>query len=152
MTIERRPETSADEPFLHDLIVSGIAQELGADTWPPALRDAVLGQQCRVRRQAARVGGPGRTSEIILLDGAPVGWICLADLASEVRVVDILIAPDRQGKGVGAAVFRSVLDAAVGRPVRLAVNVTNPRALRFYERLGFRRIGGDEVQHQMEHV
>jgi ribosomal protein S18 acetylase RimI-like enzyme len=37
-----------------------------------------------------------------------------------------------------------------GKPARLNVAVLNSRAIALYRRLGFARIGGDEVQHVME--
>jgi hypothetical protein len=34
--------------------------------------------------------------------------------------------------------------------VRLTVNVLNARAIRLYQNLGFRRTGGDGIQHTLE--
>lgn len=54
---------------------------------------------------------------------------------------------------VGTAVIRQLLAAAAvtGKPLRLSVAVTNRAAIALYERLGFHRIAGDEVQHLMEY-
>jgi ribosomal protein S18 acetylase RimI-like enzyme len=53
--------------------------------------------------------------------------------------------------GIGSAVLRELLAEAdgAGKTVTLNVNATN-RAAALYERLGFRRTGGSEVQHYME--
>jgi ribosomal protein S18 acetylase RimI-like enzyme len=148
--IVRRPEMPEDEDFLRRCITLTVCDELGASDWPAPLRDAVLTSQYAVRRQSAR-NGNGRASEIILVDGAPAGWICTADLGREVRIAELMVLPEHRGKRVGAAVVQDVIEHAGNRPVRLNVNVTNARAVRFYQRLGFARVGGDEVQHAMEH-
>ncbi len=80
------------------------------------------------------------------------GWIVVTTMPHEVRLVEIMVGAEFRGRGIGSAVIGEVLASAesAGRPVRLHVNVTNIAAIRLYERLGFRRIDGDEVQHLME--
>jgi ribosomal protein S18 acetylase RimI-like enzyme len=81
----------------------------------------------------------------------PVGWLVVHKTAAEIHVVDIAVMPERRGSGIGTIVLEELLAESDrnGIPVRLSVNVTNPAA-RLYERLGFRRTGGNEVQHFME--
>jgi ribosomal protein S18 acetylase RimI-like enzyme len=57
-----------------------------------------------------------------------------------------------RGMGIGAAAIQVILSSAAdaGKPVRLSVNPMNQGAIRLYERLGFRKIGEDEIQHFME--
>lgn len=63
------------------------------------------------------------------------------------RVGAIYVAPDHLGTGVGAALMAAVLDAFdSGELVWLQVAAYNSRAIRFYERWGFRRVeGSDQV-------
>jgi len=150
MTVARRPETPADDVFLRQLLRRAVGDELGVWSWPEALRESMLEQQSSIRRQAARSAGPGRSSEIIEADGAPAGWICLVDTGEAIRIADIVVAPEYQGKGIGATVVNAVVRDAGGRPVRLNVTAANTRAAAFYQRLGFERTGGDEVQHFLE--
>lgn len=152
MLITRRPETPADEPFLRQMIVASIAQDLMAWAWPPAIRDPLLGTQYTAKMGSLRANYPQTCSEIILADGQPVGWIFLDETSDGVHLVEIMVSIEMRGKGVGSAVLQEVLSAAdrAGKPVRLLVNVTNTRAIQLYERLGFHRTGGDEVQHEME--
>ena len=152
MTISRRPETPEDEPFLRQMIIASIAQELMAWSWPEAIRDQLLGMQYSAKVGSLRTNHPAAASEIILAGGQPVGWIFLDESPQEIHLCEIIVAVGLRGKGVGSAVLREVLAAAdrAKKPVRLLVNVTNAGAIQLYERLGFRRTGGDQLQHEME--
>ncbi len=148
MDVQRRRESAADEPFLRRLIVDTIAQELGAAAWPEPVRSSVLDMQYASRRGARA----GSHSEIVSVDGQDAGWIAIRETDHEIRLVEIMIAADFRGRGIGTRVIGEALDSArnSNKPLRLNVNVTNAPAIRLYERLGFLRIGGNEVQHLME--
>jgi len=68
------------------------------------------------------------------------------------RVPEIIIAvrEDSRGHGIGARLMRALIAEAIARGVQLSLNVreTNP-ALRLYERLGFRRVPGQEVPNRV---
>ncbi len=56
----------------------------------------------------------------------------------------IAISREYRGAGIGGAMLRTLLDQCVRRglhTVELEVLMTNPRAMRLYERLGFRKVG-----------
>ena len=154
MTVSFRPETPGDEPYLRELIEEAVAQELNTDSWPEPKRSHLLGIQYTQRRHAVRLHYPEGQSRIILADGAAAGWIYLASLPEEVRIAEIMVMAGYRNRGVGSEVIRRIAaDAAASdKPVRLHVNVMNVRAGGFYQRLGFQRIGGDELQHLMERV
>lgn len=152
MQIKRRRKTQADEAFLRRLIFDTVGRELGADAWPEPVRGHLLGIQSDGRRQSHRVNYPDAASEVIVADGRDAGWIVVMTMPHEVRLVEIMVVAEFRGQGIGSAAIGEVLASAqsAGTPVRLNVNVTNSGAIRLYERLGFRRIGGDEVQQLME--
>jgi ribosomal protein S18 acetylase RimI-like enzyme len=152
MPIARRRETPQDETFLRRLIVDTVARELGAEAWPEPMRGHLLGIQFDSRRQSLRANYPDAASDVIEMDGRGAGWIVVATMPHEIRLVEIMVAAEFRRQGIGTAVIGEVLAAAAsaGKPVRLQVNATNLAAIRLYERLGFRRIDGDEVQHVME--
>ena len=142
MNISLRPETAADEPFLRRLITETIAIELGAAAWPESLRGPLIEVQYKGRRGA-------RPGWIVQADGVDAGRLVFSDTPDYIFLSEIMVLAERRGRGIGTSALRSLLTNA-GKPVRLRVNVTNSSAIRLYQRLGFRRIGGDEIQHLME--
>jgi ribosomal protein S18 acetylase RimI-like enzyme len=152
MTVMLRPESGPDEPFLRRLIVETIAGELGALQWPEPMRSHLLGIQYTARRQSHRTNFPEGASYIIDADGTDAGWIVVTALPQQIQLVEIMVLQELRGRGIGTAAIRQVLAsaAAAAKPVRLSVNVTNHAAIGLYQRLGFHRIDGDEVQHIME--
>lgn len=100
---------------------------------------------------------PWRELLVAEVDGRPVGFLQLIDAAEEEThywgdiepgpwAIDIWIgsAADR-GRGVGAEMMRQALERCFARPgvdhVLIDPLVANSRAIRFYERLGFRHVG-----------
>lgn len=152
VSVQLRPESALDEAFLRQLIMQSIALELRADLWPEPMRTQLLTMQYQARRTGHRAGFPEGQSHIITLDGEDAGWIFLAEMEHAIHVVEIMLLPELRGRGVGTQAMRYVLELAAqgGKPVTLTVNVLNEGAIRLYERLGFRRTGGTEVQHAME--
>ncbi|MEO8598017.1 MAG: GNAT family N-acetyltransferase [Candidatus Solibacter sp.] len=152
MTVLLRPEDAGDDEFLLGLLAETIAMELGAEQWPESLRVQIVGMQVGNRRMGPRAGYPQGQSSVIVADGERAGWIFKASLPGEVHIVEVMIRPALRGRGVGAAAIGQVLERARqdGRRVTLTVNVLNSGAIRLYERLGFRRVGGTPLQHHME--
>jgi ribosomal protein S18 acetylase RimI-like enzyme len=151
ITVSLRPESIGDKPFLYRLITETLALELGASAWPEPMRTHLLQIQFAARRHAGLASHPGAQSCIIEADGASAGWLVLAPMPHETRIVEIMVAPEFRGKGIGSAALQSVLAKAAGA-VRLNVNKTNSAAIRLYERLGFRKIEQDELQWLMEYA
>jgi ribosomal protein S18 acetylase RimI-like enzyme len=152
MIVTLRPESLHDEPFLRSLIHTTIAAELGASQWPEPMRSHLLGIQYTARRHLHRTNFPEAVSYVVDADGADAGWAVVTTMPHEIQLVEIMIVPELRGRGIGTAAIRQILAtaAAADKPVRLFVNVTNHAAIGLYQRLGFCRIEGDQVQHVME--
>ena len=90
--------------------------------------------------------------QVIVVTGADVGILVLSREPDCMRVNELLVLPEYQGKGIGTACLREVIDdaAGLGLPVRLRVLKVNHRAVEFYRRLGFYDAGGDESHVYME--
>jgi ribosomal protein S18 acetylase RimI-like enzyme len=148
---ELRAATSEDEPFLYELVTGAMAERLAASAWEPAMRDTLLRMQYDACRRGYAERFPEAEHSIIVIQGQPAGHIIVARSAEEIRIVDMIIAPQSRGRGVGGAVLKAYLEGAsrAGRRVRLQVALTNP-AVRLYQRLGFEPAGGDEVNLELE--
>jgi ribosomal protein S18 acetylase RimI-like enzyme len=143
--------TAAEQEFVRQLVMELAADELGIAALPEAMRRPLLEIQCQARLKGLSENYPDAVQEILRVNGDAVGWIAIAVRTDEIRLVDIAISRRHRGLGIGTARVRNLLreaDAA-GKPVRLTVGIMNP-AVRLYERLGFRRVGGDQVRYLME--
>jgi GNAT superfamily N-acetyltransferase len=89
---------------------------------------------------------------IIQLAGADVGVLALVRVPDCLKANQLFILPEYQGRGIGRECMTRVLMEArgLGVPVRLRVLKVNPRALAFYLRLGFTRIGEIETHDLLE--
>lgn len=81
---------------------------------------------------------PGAEDAIMTLDGAPVGRLLLDRTGDPEVIVDIVVAADLRGRGIGTAVLREVLAGAfaAGRGVALATAPGSGTGT-WYTRLGF---------------
>jgi len=77
---------------------------------------------------------------IIEVEGRAAGAVWLESGPDAIHIRELQVLPDLQGRGIGTATIRNVIDqgARRGVPVTLSVVPANPRARRLYERLGFR--------------
>lgn len=88
---------------------------------------------------------------VIDVDGDTVGSLLVIVEAGDVYVSRIEILTVWQGRGIGTAVLRDVMERAraEGRRVALNVGEVNPRARHLYERLGFQVTRTERRRHRM---
>lgn len=80
---------------------------------------------------------------IIELSGVDVGIMAVEIKSDHVKVNQLFLLPCYQGKGIGTQCMDQIMKQAaqMNLPIRLRVLKINPRALVFYERIQFTRIG-----------
>lgn len=88
---------------------------------------------------------------LIILDDKPAGRIYLWRTETQIRIMDIALLPDFQGKGVGTRILQTILQESEisGKKVSIHVEYFNP-ALRLYERLGFQKVDDSGIYFYME--
>jgi ribosomal protein S18 acetylase RimI-like enzyme len=143
-----RTETSEDEPFIRRLMIETLTDQLGAWSWPDGVREPLLDAQSRVRRQGFRASAGDKPGTIAVINDEPVAWYIAVELPGEIRLLNLVVARERRGKGIGSAVLRKLVMAS--KTVTLSVAINNQRALDLYTRMGFRRAGDDGVHYFME--
>jgi GNAT superfamily N-acetyltransferase len=89
---------------------------------------------------------------VVNLAGTDVGIMAVVVGPDCVHVNQLFLLPEHQGKDIGRRCMWLVMEEArrLGLPVRLRVMKVNPRALAFYQRLGFLRTGETDPHDLME--
>lgn len=146
-----RPIAPEDGGLLYRIYASTRTEELAQVPWSDAQKEAFLRMQFTAQSTDYAANYPDAEFLLILLDGEPAGRLYVHDRPGELWIVDIALLPDFRGAGAGSALLRDIQARAAraGKPLRIHVEVYNP-ALRLYERLGFRRVGGDGMYHLLE--
>jgi ribosomal-protein-alanine N-acetyltransferase len=124
-----RVMTPADLPAVEEL-----EQLLYEDeAWSAEMFRGELDDQPRTRHYVVATEPAGRI----------IGYAGLAAAGGQGDVQTISVRPDRQGRGIGAALLTELIEEAGRRnceAVFLEVRADNERARRLYERFGFSRI------------
>ena len=91
---------------------------------------------------------------IIQLNGTDVGFLSTAITPDTFKVDQLYILPEYQGKGIGAACMKRIIDYAKleQKPVTLQVLKINTRATAFYQRLGFTIVGANATHFQIKRL
>ncbi len=143
--VELRLRQPDDLAFLRDLYRSTRAAEVAAAGFDPLTAARFLNSQFELQGRHFEAHYTLGGQRLIVLGGnQPIGrvelWGTEADGRPDLRLVDISLLPDWQGRGLGRALLLAVQHTAMadGRSVSLHVDKLNP-ALRLYTRLGFRK-------------
>src|SRR5262245_52120164 len=146
------PAGPGDAAALLDLFRRARGHDLGAASWPEAIRDTTLRIQFDAQRRGYQERWPSAATLFVTDAGERVGWITVDRSGPAIHVVDIALVPESRGHGLGGAVLRGLQDEAArdGRPVALSVHRANLPAIRLYSRLGFQAIGADDLDLHLE--
>jgi ribosomal protein S18 acetylase RimI-like enzyme len=137
-----RPVRAGDRPFLAQLYASTRADELAILPWSDEQKAAFVAQQFEAQDVHYRTHYGGAAFDLIEVDGAPAGRLYVHRGPSEIRIVDIALAPAFRGRGLGTRMLGALAEEAddAGCTLTIHVELHNP-ARRLYERLGFRAAG-----------
>jgi ribosomal protein S18 acetylase RimI-like enzyme len=91
---------------------------------------------------------------VIQLSGVDVGIIAIDREPDCLKLNQIFILPEYQGRGIGTACTMQVFEDATASqlPVRLQVLKVNSRAITFFQRMGFKSIAESYNHVQMERL
>ena len=146
-----RAVEDADRAFLVALYASTREGELAPVPWDDATKQAFLEQQFSAQDAHYRANYPGATLDVIEVDGAPAGRLYVYRGPSDIRIMDIALAPEFRGRGIGTELLNALVAeaAASGRKLSIHVEINNP-ARSLYDRLGFRPAGEEGIYVLME--
>jgi ribosomal protein S18 acetylase RimI-like enzyme len=141
--IALRHATARDLPFLRTLYAQTRAAELDAVGWPRQAREHFVASQFALQHRHYVTHFTHGPFLVVERHGAPVGRLYLHTEAEDMLIVDITLATECRGQGIGSALLKAVIDqaSAQDRGVRLHVDLRNGAAHRLYTRLGFVQTG-----------
>ncbi len=139
--IALRPTVAADRAFLLALYGTTRADELSAVPWAEHEKATFVAMQFDAQDASYRQAFPDGRFLLVLAGDDPIGRLSLARLTDELRIVDIILVPERCGQGIGSVLLAWVLAETDrdGLAATLHVEPWNP-AKRLYERLGFQTV------------
>jgi ribosomal protein S18 acetylase RimI-like enzyme len=134
-----RATTAADEAFIRDLYLGWLADRLGLDSFPMAMRNSLLDMQWRGHALSLKGSRPNAESSIVEAAKACVGWTLVDRAADAIHLVEIHVAPSWRGRGLGRTLIAALQGEAAetGRAVTLCVHPDNLKARALYDRMGF---------------
>jgi ribosomal protein S18 acetylase RimI-like enzyme len=149
--VRLRPVVDADRAFLVELYESTREDELGQVAWPDGAREVFVEQQFAAQDAHYRANYPGATLDMIEVDGSPAGRLYVHRGPSDIRIMDIALAPAFRGLGIGTELLRALVEEAEssGRKLSIHVEQNNP-ARSLYDRLGFQPAGEHGIYVLME--
>ena len=114
--------------------------------------EMVWGWDEREQRQLHEQRFATQDFRVINLDGTDVGIMSVALTSDCLRVNQLFLLPEHQGKGIGSRCMTLIAEEKrhQGLPVRLRGLKVNSRALAFFEGLGFTRAGETATHVLME--
>jgi ribosomal protein S18 acetylase RimI-like enzyme len=151
MTISLRPFRPDDQEFLYQLYASTRLHEIAGFGWPAAQQEMFLRMQFNAQYRSYEAAYGQAEHQIVEQDSKPVGRIMVLWEKDFALLVDIALLTEHRGRAIGGDLLRDLIQkcTSAGVPLRLQVLKTNP-ALRLYERMGFTRIGEDQMYIQMD--
>jgi ribosomal protein S18 acetylase RimI-like enzyme len=145
-----RPATDGDLAFMRVLYGHTREDELAVTGWTREQKDAFLDHQFGAQTEHYRQHRPAAVWQILVVDGNDAGRLVIDRRQDDHRIVDVTLLPDFRGRGIGTSLLRTLQRqaAAAGCVLSIHVEVHNP-AMRLYERLGFRPVGGEGPVYQL---
>ncbi len=139
VAITRRPATEEDVPFLLDLRRKTMNAHLAAS-------GAAISEADHMQR----LMGAYDCAQVLLHDDKPIGLLKVRLGETEWKIIQIQVAPEMQGKGLGAQILGEIIAEADAAETALTLSVlkANP-AKSLYERLGFVVVGESEFEFNM---
>jgi ribosomal protein S18 acetylase RimI-like enzyme len=143
----RRTVTPHDDPYLRALFADSRDDLL---LLPPEVREPLIAMQFEAQRRQIAAAHPDAVHEVLVVDGADVGRLVVAQSADAAHIVDITIARASRRQGIATAVLHELIAAAGNHAVTIRVWSANIPARRLYEQVGFVPHGTDAGYIAME--
>ena len=128
VTVSLQPVTAAAEPFLLQVYASSRADEMALVPWSEEQKQAFLTAQFNAQQQHYEKTYPDARHDIVMVEGDPAGRMFVARLATEIRIVDVVLLPNYRNRRIGSRLLNDLKHEAdkLGIPLRVYVEHFNP--------------------------
>ncbi len=140
-----RSEHDDDETAFCSMFVAIRRAPMDAAGFDGDTVERLVQHQFDLQRVGYRYTYPLAQTEAIVVGDEVVGRLITDDSGDRVVLVDIMVDPARQARGIGTRVLRQMISRHPGRSIELRVNHGAP-ADAWYRRHGFEQVGADELQ------
>ena len=101
-----RDEVPQDQDFLFNLYASTRAQEMALTPWDAAQTESFLRSQFHLQAAHYHRHYPEAAFLVIQDGGQPIGRLYIDRQPGEIHILDIALAPERRGAGIGTAFWQ----------------------------------------------
>lgn len=144
-----RRASIADDTFCRELYACTRA-DLRALPLAPAMIENLIAMQYQVQQQGLRQHFPQADSFIIEHQDSAIGQLVIDASSAAWRLLELIITPAMQRRGIGAALLAALQQRAAGHAeISLAVAQDNHVAQRLYQRCGFALCAASAPQYEM---
>ena len=150
-TIKFRPICPADQAFLFGVFAS-TRPDVALSNLGEEEKQEFLQMQFRAQHNHYQKHFPDADFLIVMLGKTRIGRVYARRTENEIHIIDVALLPKYRGQGIGTQLMSGFLAEGkrAGKPVRLHVLKMDRRAIAFYRRLGFVKIGEIETRDLME--
>ena len=142
MDLSLAEKTPSDEEFLFSVYASTRAEEMALVAhWSEEQKKQFLRSQFDAQHQYYLSRYPEAFFGVIRFENRPVGRLYTAELAEEVRIIDLTILPEFRRRGVGGKILSDILlnGSRTQKPVQIYIESFNPSG-EFFARRGFKPV------------
>jgi ribosomal protein S18 acetylase RimI-like enzyme len=135
-----RAANTGDTHFLRALFHAFKSEELGLADWPEPLRQTLLDQQFALQHMQYVNSHANANFWIVEHGSQPIGRYYLLREPSRYHIIDIMLAPEWRGHGIGSLLLdwtQSLVQKQGAAGISLHVDERNAGAQRLYTKHGF---------------
>ena len=153
-SISLRPINADDSSLLLEIYRSTRAEELAlVSWWTEEQKNAFVQMQSDAQHSHYRNTFPQAEYLVVQVDTRAVGRLYLAELESELRILDLTLMPHERNAGVGSYLLERLIEESKSKRKPLSIHVESfSPAIDLLERLGFKKVGENGIYFLMEHA
>jgi N-acetylglutamate synthase-like GNAT family acetyltransferase len=140
------PIAGSDDAFLLALYASVRADEMAMVPWSDEQKSAFLKSQYDAQHLHYTEKYPQGSFQIIKSGDKKIGRLYTAELADEIRIIDILISSEFRGKKIGTTLIAEILRGADEKNKAVQIYLdADDRSANLFARLGFAPVADEGI-------